>query len=177
MENAGKRGKDLTARDVGLTKHELGDLEIVSEISSYSRARLMDGPTRNLSWVELACHDGTPYPPEWRGDRAMALGQAFEDVRAECGGRPLRVGSAYRTLAWNRQSGSKDTSQHIEGRALDLYPNMAFDEFAAAVLRVARARLLIRGVGLYRSGFFVHIDTRPLLRLALWNGRRPRAEV
>jgi uncharacterized protein YcbK (DUF882 family) len=134
------------------------------------------GPSPHLSWAELACKDGTPYPEVWRLDRLVDLVVTFEDLRAELGGLPIRVVSAYRTPAYNsRLEGAAVKSQHVEGRALDLQHSRLS---AAKVYQRIRAmhadgRLpLLGGVGLYRT--FVHIDTRPPKapgRLALWAGK------
>lgn len=46
-----------------------------------------------------------------------ALG--METVRIRLGGMPIVVSSGYRSLALNRALGSKDTSQHLKGEAVD----------------------------------------------------------
>ncbi len=140
------------------------------------------GPSSHLSWDELACHDehSTPYPrdtPEGRVE-ASCLSIEFEWVRHLCGDVPIEIGSAYRTLAWNREIGSTSSSQHVKGRALDIYPPKGHT--VATLLRIVRARSQmsgskLRGIGEYRWG--VHFDTRPQTRLARWRGGRVRAEV
>jgi len=131
------------------------------------------GPSPHLSWAELACKDGTPYPQKWRMDRAVELALAFETIRELCG-FPILISSAYRTPEYNAringgQGGAKN-SQHCEGRALDLAPPRPPQLWALrlAVIK-ARQRGLIRGIGLYRG--FIHIDTRPG-RNATWTGDR-----
>jgi len=132
------------------------------------------GPSKHLSWAELACHDvaHTPYPREWRADRAVELAQAFERVR-ELYGAPLAVDSAFRTTAYNRSIGGAKDSQHIQGRALDLRPlkpgRLALEALISAARR-AVGEGLVRGIGIY-SGF-VHIDTRPGSRVFSWYGGR-----
>jgi zinc D-Ala-D-Ala carboxypeptidase len=49
--------------------------------------------------------------------KRTALG--LEAVRVRLGGAPVIVTSGYRSLALNRAIGSKDTSQHIKGEAVD----------------------------------------------------------
>ena len=133
--------------------------------------------SRHLFWSELACHDAmmTPYPLDWRTDRAVALGQAFEDVRAEvCDvmGMDTRlfVVSGYRTpeyqakLALNPRLKAAARSQHVEGRAVDvaLPRGLTFDEFAACVARAtARPDDPIRYVELRPSMAYIHFDVRP----------------
>jgi uncharacterized protein YcbK (DUF882 family) len=137
-----------------------------------------DGPSEHLSWSELACRDGTPYPERWRTSRAQPLGLVFEQVRAVAGDQPIDINSAYRHLAYNLAIGSKKTSQHMEGRALDLgVPDgLTIKDFLAAVLDVAHlpgSRL--RGIGVYPT--FIHIDTRPSARIHRWPGTRAMAEL
>src|SRR5512146_2429874 len=78
-------------------------------------------PSPHLSWAELACHDGTPYPEAYE-DRALQLAEVFEALRARCGGKPITILSAYRDPAYNASIGGATHSQHVEGRALDLRP-------------------------------------------------------
>ena len=44
-------------------------------------ARMQGGPSLHLSWAALACRDGTPYPHDWRDNRALILTTTFEDPR------------------------------------------------------------------------------------------------
>lgn len=127
------------------------------------------GPSEHLSWDELSCHDvlRTPYPLDWRNDRAEALAMEFECLRALLGSVPLLVVSAYRTVEWNRFVGGKVHSQHVQGRALDLVParpNDLDDLYQAARSRAKTGT--IRGIGRYPS--FIHIDIRPTKELVLW---------
>ena len=134
----------------------------------------MTGPSlsRNLSWAELACKDGTPYPAQWRTTRARELAAAFEAVR-DAVGLPLVVLSGYRTSAHNRAIGGARASQHVEGRALDLLPPRGWTvtQLAAVVAGVPA----VRGIGVYPT--FVHLDVRPSERRAVWRGGRVDADV
>ena len=134
----------------------------------------MTGPSKNLSWAELACKDGTPYPEQWRTTRARELAAAFEAVR-DAVGLPLVVLSGYRTSAHNRAIGGARASQHVEGRALDLLPPRGWTvtQLAAVVAGVPA----VRGIGIYEAGGFVHMDVRPSERRAVWRGGRVDADV
>lgn len=139
----------------------------------------MTGPSPHLSWNELACRDGTPYPFGWRGARVAVLAREFEAVRrllGEAVGRevPLTVHSAYRTAAYNERVGGSPRSQHLYGRALDVAPDdpAILSALWEAVLQRARAVLAIRGAGRYDA--FVHFDIRPADKLALWDERSTR---
>jgi len=138
----------------------------------------MDWPSPHLSWSELSCHDGTPYPPIW-WDRAALLAQEFELVRTACGNHPLLILSAYRTPEYNlRCAGSALKSQHLEGRALDVQIRAGWTEqrFFSAVREVAmrledgKRVSAIKGIGRYPSKGFLHFDIRPQDRLVVWMG-------
>lgn len=135
------------------------------------------GPSPHLSWSELACNDGTPYPHEWWVTRALPLSAEFEEIRRRCGDRPILVSSAYRTQAYNSRVGGASRSQHPEGRALDLTPGpgLGLIRLYEQAYAVAVERKVIRGIALYPS--FVHIDIRPSVRLVQWGGKRPVPEV
>ena len=140
----------------------------------------MRGPSDHLSWAELACHDGTPYPEAMRQTRGAMLAHEFETIREACGNVPVRVGSAYRTPAHNATIGGAKRSQHLQGRALDLYPpkGWTIDAFYKVVRTVARDDFsAIRGLGKYPR--FIHIDIRPIAnnRLVVWRGTRAWAEL
>lgn len=139
------------------------------------------GPSVNLLWrEELDCHneDRTPFPERWRRSRAYPLSVEFEWIRATAGGHPLKVGSGYRTKAWNGKVGGTRFSRHPEGRAIDIYPSLEtrLPVLVEAVLLVAhRPGSRIRGVGVYRT--FVHVDIRAGDRICRWRGSRVDAEV
>ena len=127
----------------------------------------MNGPSPHLTWTDVACRDGTPYPQDWRSTRLVTLCEEFEAVRALCGS-PLLVHSGYRTPRYNARIGGAARSQHCEGRALDVVPVLcSLEQLYAAVLERARVGQ-IRGVGKY--GGFIHMDVRPSTELVEWHG-------
>lgn len=139
---------------------------------------LESGPSAHLSWWELGCHDGTPYPQEFRTDRAPELARAFERIRELCE-FALIVDSAYRTTEYNASIGGAAGSQHIQGRALDLkpaaMPKGALGRYQDRLNRLlsaakkARSEKLLNGIGIYDG--FIHIDTRPGTQVT-WYGSR-----
>jgi uncharacterized protein YcbK (DUF882 family) len=141
----------------------------------------MKGPSPHLTWGELGCKDGTPYPEKWRATRALHLAEEFERIRQVFGNNPITIGSAYRTETYNRKVGGARNSQHVEGRALDLYPpkGWSLEKFTAGILEIARSpKSRIYGVGKYPT--FVHVDIRPAPaadRLTVWQGNRAWAEL
>lgn len=69
--------------------------------------------------------------------------------------KPVYINSGYRTLSHNRKCGSKDTSQHVKGKAADIVvqntsPNAVY-EYCITLIRKG-------GVGKYST--FTHIDSR-----------------
>ena len=140
-------------------------------------------PGCKLHWSELACHDrmSTPYPMDYRTDptRLPALVTAFRAVRFECTSEagmdcPLLILSAYRTPEYNAELAkhprfkAAKTSQHIQGRALDLAcPRMlTFAEFQTCVERAsAYEGSPIRYIEFRPSLNYIHIDVRPTKRL------------
>ena len=115
-----------------------------------------------LPEAKAARHGCEPaaYPAEWVEARLKPLCAALEVIRAEFGGKPVRIVSAYRPLEYNRKIGSEDTSQHVQGRAADFQiagvePKAIWDRMLA--LRHI-GRLEIGGAGVYDE--FVHVDVR-----------------
>ncbi len=140
----------------------------------------MDGPSPHLTWAELGCRDGTPYPVRWRETRAEPLADEFERIRTACDDTPLRVNSAYRTLEYQialyrrLQRRRPRWSGHVEGIALDLAPtgDLEVRELHEATRETARrGASLIKGIGYYEWG--VHFDLRDTDQLYVWGSSRP----
>ena len=117
-------------------------------------------PSAHLSWAELACRDGTPYPERWRTTRAVKLAAVFEAFRYAAG-CSIKVECGYRTMVRNRTVGGVQKSQHVEGRALDLHtpPGWTRQRFHQLARDISRTDQRIGAIGYYRWG--VHVDTRP----------------
>jgi uncharacterized protein YcbK (DUF882 family) len=129
------------------------------------------GPSAHLTWTELACRDGSPYPEAWRETRAIPLAATFEAIRARLGSGSLYVNSAYRTPAYNARIGGAPASQHVAGRALDLrHAVLSAREVHARILALYGEGLLplLGGLGAYPT--FTHVDIRPIAGLQRWSG-------
>lgn len=81
--------------------------------------------------------------------------ESLQKAREEFG-KPVKVTSGYRCLKHNRDVGSKDTSQHVLGNAVDSVPKEhtteSLDNWVAVV------RKYFKAIGL--SPRFVHVDIR-----------------
>ena len=126
------------------------------------------GPSPHLYWNELACKDGTDYPQEFIADgRCQLLADVFESLRTFCD-CPLTISSGYRTKAHQiriyKRLGQRPllTSQHIEGRALDIKKPRKYRDvlqFHLVVGDWAKGDKRVGGVGFYKWG--IHLDVRP----------------
>lgn len=120
--------------------------------------------TRNFSLEELACHDGTPVPAEFRKN-ALEVCKRAQALRNVTG--PLIVTSGYRTRPYNKRVGGVKGSQHLTASALDLCSR----EFTPAQLADKYLELVHAGVipdgglGVYPG--WIHIDTG---RARRWTG-------
>lgn len=100
------------------------------------------------------------------------LVEALEAYRAIVE-RPISPRSAFRCVKHNRRIGSKDSSQHVWGRAVDIHAlaGMTVEEMAAAAERVPAFR--DGGIGLYDWG--IHVDVRPMEGPKRWDYRSEAA--
>lgn len=129
---------------------------------------MSNGPSKNLTWGELACKDGTSYPQEFIDDgRIFNLATVFERIRMLAGNAPIIILSAYRTPTWNRKIGGARNSQHLLGRALDLkHSRLDVNDFYK-LIRDNVKELGVKGLGRYPT--FVHIDIRNIDKAVYWS--------
>lgn len=127
------------------------------------------GKSLHISWKELACKDGSPYPSNFVCDgRLIELVVMFERIRKHFGDRPIIINSAYRTVAYNKKVGGSPKSQHIEGKALDIQPPKGSDINSFYSELESNAKWMgIRGLGKYKT--FVHVDIRESNELVKWD--------
>ena len=78
-------------------------------------------------------YDNTPNDKELENLKRLA--QFLEEVKAALGGRPVMVNSAFRSKQVNDAVGSKDTSQHRIGCAVDIrVPKLTPDEVVRIII-------------------------------------------
>jgi len=121
--------------------------------------------TENFSREEFDCSDGSEMPTDVQLNIAE-LAVQLEIIRAHFNA-PIKVNSAYRSLEHNRKIGSKDTSQHVLGKAADIVvKGHTPDEVADAIdFLIMTGMIKEGGVGRYNT--FTHYDIRG--ERARWN--------
>jgi len=125
------------------------------------------------------------YPTDWIASRLKPLCEQLEVIRAALPtGSMVKIGSGYRSEGYNRAlPGTARLSQHVQGLAADIVvPGVAPADVHALVLKLyAEKAIRIGGLGYYArtdvAPGFVHVDIRPGVRLARWNGSPRREEV
>jgi zinc D-Ala-D-Ala carboxypeptidase len=77
--------------------------------------------------------DNTPNDAELENIKRLA--EFLEEVKAALGGKPVMVNSAFRSKQVNDAVGSKDTSQHRIGCAVDIrVPQLTPDQVVRAII-------------------------------------------
>jgi hypothetical protein len=77
--------------------------------------------------------DNTPNDAELENIKRLA--EFLEEVKAALGGKPVMVNSAFRSKQVNDAVGSKDTSQHRIGCAVDIrVPQLTPDQVVKAII-------------------------------------------
>ena len=94
--------------------------------------------TEHFSLEELTHTDHREYdntPNDAELENLKRLAQFLEEVKAALGGRPVMVNSAFRSKQVNDAVGSKDTSQHRIGCAVDIrVPKLTPDEVVRIII-------------------------------------------
>ena len=115
-----------------------------------------------------------PYPKHWINERLEELLVILKCLRAELGGRPIKITSGYRPEDYNRKIGGSRRSQHVQGRAVDIVVSgVSAKRVHDTLLQMHQeGRILLGGLGSYPT--FTHLDIRPnrVHRLARWGGTR-----
>ena len=94
--------------------------------------------TKHFTLEELTHTDHREYdntPNDAELENLKRLAEFLEEVKAALGGRPVMVNSAFRSKQVNDAVGSKDTSQHRIGCAVDIrVPKLTPDEVVRIII-------------------------------------------
>lgn len=124
--------------------------------------------TENFKLKEFDCRDGSEMPPHVFKN-VVSLSVALQEIR-DCVGYPIKITSAYRSLEYNKIIGSKDTSQHVLGKAADLQVKelIPIELYETIEALIEMEYIPEGGLGLYNT--FVHYDIRGYK--ARWDNRK-----
>lgn len=76
--------------------------------------------TKNISWAEMACKDGTPVPDQLK-ENARKIANRVQTLADVLGAEKIILTSAFRTPLHNNFVGGVPTSTHLEAKAIDFY--------------------------------------------------------
>jgi len=124
--------------------------------------------TKNFKLEEFQCKGGTIMNVSVYAN-VIELSSALQIIR-ECIDYPIHITSAYRGLEYNRMIGSKDTSQHVLGKAADLQVKeiIPIELYEVIEALIELEYIPEGGLGLYNT--FVHYDIRGTK--ARWDNRK-----
>lgn len=150
-------------------------LDLVITVDEVGRKLYLDRPrpepapgkvgqlTTHFALSEFHSHDGVLVPTALV-PRIKELASVLERIRSAIGAG-LVVSSGYRSPKHNAAVGGASNSQHVEGRAADIYSpeleaKLGTDGMVRKIIAAARAIPEIHGIGVNYSNF-VHVDIRP----------------
>ncbi len=125
--------------------------------------------SNNFRAYEFACTGKTCCASFKVDEQLVSFLQAIRDHF----GKPVNISSAYRCAKRNKAVGGSSGSQHLKGKAADIY----IKGVAPAEVAKFAESIGILGIGLYEGsdGNFVHIDTRT--KKSFWYGHKQLCRV
>jgi uncharacterized protein YcbK (DUF882 family) len=126
--------------------------------------------TKNFTLKEFECKGNCDMPKDVLHNIQKVANQ-LQVIRDKVG-VPIKVNSAYRCLEYNRSIGSKDTSQHVLGKAVDIVikgytPNEVADLIEELI---SDGDILQGGLGKYNT--FTHYDIGHNGKKRRWDNRK-----
>ncbi|MEM4204692.1 MAG: D-Ala-D-Ala carboxypeptidase family metallohydrolase [Candidatus Methanomethylicaceae archaeon] len=122
--------------------------------------------TAHFSMREFRCKHGAPSPGDSTWDNIRKVATMLEVLRGYIAS-PIIVVSGFRCPACNRACNGARKSQHLVGKAADVFsPGVSIEELAAALeTLISHSEISPGGIGLYKRGRheqrpFVHYDIR-----------------
>ena len=124
--------------------------------------------SKNVSRSEFECKDGTQMT-ENQFKNIQELAKNLQVLRDELD-EPVKITNAYRSPAHNQSVGGSKTSQHILGKAADIYVDSLKPKELAKVIEglIEEGKMSEGGIGIYTKQKLVHYDIRGTK--ARWNG-------
>ena len=127
--------------------------------------------TENFDLREFNCKCGCGMPQDVLNN-VRSVATQLQKVR-EWVGSPIKINSAYRCINHNRSIGSKDSSQHVLGKAVDIVVSgYSPDEVYSIIDNLNNnplSTLCVEFNGLGRYNTFTHADIRDTP--AKWDNR------
>ncbi|WP_288954920.1 D-Ala-D-Ala carboxypeptidase family metallohydrolase [uncultured Polaribacter sp.] len=114
--------------------------------------------TANFSLSEFECKCGCEMPDNVL-ENVKLLAENLQMLRMFIK-QPIKVNSAYRCLSHNKNIGSKDTSQHVLGKAADIVVNELKPNEVADIAEQLMDKGLFKMGGVGRYNTFTHVDIR-----------------
>lgn len=109
--------------------------------------------TKNFNSDEFKCDCGCE-----RSFVTKELADALQELRDRVG-VPIKILSGYRCIKRNQEAGGGKNSQHLYGKAADIYIHgMSVRQMYEAALKVSA--LVKGGIGIYPLNNFIHVDVR-----------------
>lgn len=124
--------------------------------------------TKNFNKSEFECKDGTQMT-ENQFKNIQELAKNLQVLRDELD-EPIHITNAYRSPAHNALVGGSKTSQHILGKAADIYVDSLKPKELAKIIEglIEEGKMSEGGIGIYTKQKFLHYDIRG--EKARWNG-------
>lgn len=108
--------------------------------------------SEHFSRAEMACKCCGELP---ENGISQALLDGLEKLRADIGNEPIYISSAYRCRTHNWEIGGVPNSDHMKGKAADIYVK-GMNAYRLGL----KCQRIFDGVGIYTTDDFVHVDMR-----------------
>jgi len=115
--------------------------------------------SKNFKLEEFKSRDSDLFPLSVLNNIEILVKQ-LEIIRTNIGDKPIRINSGYRTESHNEAVGGSPTSQHLHGKAADIWVSgMTPEELHEIIVYLRDSGLIaMGGIGIYNT--FVHYDIR-----------------
>ena len=124
--------------------------------------------TKNFSKSEFDSKDGAEMPDDVL-ENVKVIAEQLQVLR-DVLNVPIKINSAYRSVAHNKKIGGVKNSKHITGKAVDIAVKGITTNYLAFKIKelISKSKMLEGGIGVYDT--FVHYDIRGTK--ARWDNRK-----